>query len=238
MTRIRIIVPAIVAAFAFSAVGAASAWAAHNGEFKAEKYKVKVHAKKTNLHGFKAAGLITLCEEATFTGEAGGPSHELEVHPVYEKCFAGLAKVKYKVEVETTNCNYKFHDPELLMEPSVDVVCTGTPKAQVHVKLKEEVGGGLFCEVLVPEQAGLKKVEYNNLAGPPKKVEVEANVKGIKYTSNCPGVNETTGGPAEYKEGVFGAGGLPELTANPAKALAEGKWLNEFSEEVADGISA
>jgi hypothetical protein len=206
MQRSKIVVLTLVAAFALSAVASASAWAS---EFKAAKYPVEVKAESTNFQGFKASIATSVCEKGNFTGESGGPSQELTVRPTYEKCKVGLSGVNHEAEVVTTGCSFRFHDEA----KSVDVVCeTGK---EIHVKLKEISPA---CEINVGPQTGLKTITYTNLAGT---VEVEANVTGITFTSNCAGV--IGGSNGEYKEGKFNSTTkVAELGTGPARALAKG----------------
>jgi hypothetical protein len=50
-----------------------------------------------------------------------------------------------------------------------------------------------ICTVKVPPQGPLSKVKYLNIAGPPMKIELDAEVTGITYTTStfCPGGAKT-----------------------------------------------
>lgn len=211
-------------------------------QFAAEQYPDTVKSHATNPQGFQVTGSVSVCKKATFEGKSTGVSGTLEVHPKYEECEVELAGT-FKAKVNTEGCNYLFHvEPhvwpnEYLAEPgapktslgSTNVVCQ--PGKEIKVEVQGIEGG---CQIKVGAQTGLKSVEYvNEGSGSARKVSVNANVTGIKWsaTGAC-GLSESSGTNGEYKEGKFNGLGVPELGSGPAKALTEG--FNET--EGADGV--
>ncbi len=211
--------------------------------FAGEQYPDTVKSHATNPQGFQVTGSVSVCKKATFEGKSTAESETLEVHPKYEECEVELAGT-FKAKVNTEGCNYVFHtEPKIWPESSyfvefgapktalgtTDVVCQAGKEIKVEVT---GIEGG--CQIKVGAQTGLKTVEYvNEGSGSGRKVSVNANVTGIKWsaTGAC-GLKESSGTNGEYKEGKFNGLGVPELGSGPAKALTEG--FNET--EGADGV--
>jgi hypothetical protein len=208
---------ALVVALAISATAAASTgW-----QFKAAEYPVTSTSANTNFHGFEIAGATSVCKKAEFkSGEEGapnpaGPQATLEVHPKYSECEILLSGVA-KAVVNTTGCNYVFHvATPRTKEGTTDIKCTGGHKIEV---VDEGITG---CVIEVPEQTGIKGIEYVN-EQPKDKVNAEVSNITYKSSSACSlVVKEGTNGI--YREGEFVAG-TPKLAAagKPATALSEG----------------
>jgi hypothetical protein len=208
-------------------------------DFAAETFPETSKSHGTDPQGFQVTGSVSVCKKATFEGVATATSQTLEVHPKYEECEVELAGT-FKAKVNTEGCNYLFHiaprsstinsdsNAPTTAKGSTDVVCQAGKEIKVEV---EGLEGG--CQIKVPAQTGLKSVEYvNEGSGSSRKVSVNANVTGIKWsaTGAC-GLKESSGTNGEYKEGKIGGLGIPELGSGPATALSEG-----FTEtEGADG---
>jgi hypothetical protein len=212
MKRIKVIGPALVAAFALSAV-AASAASAHSFESTTNKYPVHVTAIG-GIQTFEAAAAKSVCEKLKAgTGEEGapdptGPSESLEIHPKYEKCNVTISGVNVPATVTTTGCNYVFHAAAVnTKEGTVDVKCV-TGKS-INIALEGVLAG---CVISVTGtgtgvNAGLKSIEYRN--EPAGEVTVNAAVKGItwKATEKCGiglGGAEATYTGSAVSKGVFG----------------------------------
>lgn len=171
-----------------------------------------MNAKNVNDQGFQVANAVSVCTTATFKteGEVTVPSETLLIHPEYTKCEVNLAGT-HLATVTTTGCNYVFHAAAPnTTEGSVDLECEAGDEIKVHVS-------GLNCEIKVPAQSGLKTVEYVNEGGA---VKVNANVTGIRWTSNCTQLEKSSGSEGEYREGAI-VEETPEMGAGPAMALTE-----------------
>jgi hypothetical protein len=226
MKRLKFIGLALAASLALAAVAASAASAAM---FKAETYPVTIKAHATNFQGFQITGSVTVCKKLDVTGSSTADSQTLEVHPVYSECEVALAGT-FKAKVDTTGCNYLFHaaSPSTNLA-TVDVKCEAGKEIITHV---EGIEAG--CEIKVPSQNGLKKIEFvNEGSGSARKVSTNATVTGITWsaTGGC-GLKESSGSNGEYKEGKFSAIGTPELGPGQAKALTEG--FTELNEP--DGV--
>jgi hypothetical protein len=196
MTRIRLIGPALVAAFALSAVVAASASAFTM--FEAEKYPVKVKAeqKEENVFqvGTEASGKVS-CKKATFvSGTYTAATPSVKVVPTYSECTVfGVVGG----EVKMNGCEYELFANEARVGGDVKVVCPLGKKIEVVAAI---------CTVTVGVQE-LGLVSYANLATVPPTVEVKDNVTKIVYNSNLAGVCPANGQEATYK-GTEGAKGV------------------------------
>jgi hypothetical protein len=205
----------------------------HYHLFASEKYPSTVKAKQTDFQGFQITGSVSVCKKLTAEGKSGAAAETLEVHPIYTECEIELGKT-LKAKTTTEGCNYLFHvnpnvfglgNKEGARKGTSDVVCEAGKEIVVHV---EGIEGG--CEIKVPPQLGLKNIEYvNEGAGTGRKVQVNANVTGIKWsaTGAC-GLKESSGSNGEYREGKFSALGIPELGTGPAGSASEA--FNELSE--------
>jgi hypothetical protein len=208
---------ALVAALVISATAAASTgW-----QFKAATYPVTSSSTNTNPHGFEIAGATSVCKNAAFkSGEEGapnpaGPQTTLEVHPVYTNCEILLGGVA-KAIVTTTGCNYVFHVATPgTKEGTTDIKCTGGHQIEV---VDEGIPG---CKIIVPEQTGLKGIDYVNHQ-PTETVNAEVGNITYKVESIC-GLGISGGTEGKYREGEVGP--PPKLAApgKPASAASEGK---------------
>jgi hypothetical protein len=207
----------LVAALVISATAAASTgW-----QFKAATYPVTSSSTNTNPHGFEIAGATSVCKNAAFkTGEEGapnpaGPQTTLEVHPVYTNCEILLGGVA-KAIVNTTGCNYVFHvATPATKEGTTDIKCTGGHQIEV---VDEGIPG---CKIIVPEQTGIKGIEYVNHQ-PTETVNADVGNITYKVESIC-GLGISGGTEGKYREGEVGP--PPKLAApgKPASAASEGK---------------
>jgi len=98
------------------------------------------------------------------------------LHPSYEKCKAfGLTAT-----VDTEGCDYLVHvgeapSPGSSYLGSTDIECAGANLIRITAGII-----GNRCEVQIGSQTGLVS-EVVNKAGPPKDVELRANITGITY---------------------------------------------------------
>jgi hypothetical protein len=198
MQRLKVIVLALVAVFAISAVASATA-SAH--EFVASK-EGNLTGKALNTHKFKTSAGTVECEIAKASGTVVAPLiKETQLGKVkYEKChvtFIGNPAAEVAPEVE-----YEFFAGETKEHPLV------TP----WVTLKNNItitipSAGCKIEVNSAGNSELKSVSYANLAG--GKLEIKATVKGITYKG--------TGGLCGNKEEKNG-----EYTGNEEVGLEAG----------------
>jgi hypothetical protein len=180
----------------------------------------EVVAGQTVKHVFTLPGSPAVeCEVAKFTSKVNTEtSPDGLFRPTYEKCtaFGFPATItthnhcEYELIAETgavavVNFNFKK-----FQEPTVGETTCGTTKAQGEAKeeLEIAVSNGSGCDVLVPAQAGLKKVEYANVTGKNgrKSVEVKIKVEKIKTFSNAKGI----GCPANGLEGTYTGASVAE----------------------------
>jgi len=215
----RFRIPLLLAALAVGALSASatSASAANFLLTSGLMESVEVKAKTTNGQGFQIAGAVSVCMKGKFAtvGSILAPASTVLVHPTYSECTVELSG-EHEATVLTTGCNYVFHAAAVLTASTVDVECETGKEIVVHVAT-------VNCEIKIGAQTGLKTIEYMNLEN--GTVEVRANVKGIAYTTNCPGLSNGTNG--EYRAGKLPP---PELETGPAIAIAEG--VNSLSEKV------
>jgi hypothetical protein len=221
MKRIRLVGLAFMTVIAMSGVAAASA-SARSFEFRAETYPVQVRGHSASAQSFEFGGLGVACKKAGFnSGEEGarnpaGPQASLEVHPIYSECETTLAGIA-KAIVNTTGCNYVFHVAEPQTKNGlVDIKCAAGKQIEV---VDEGIPG---CVIEVPEQTGLKSVEYVNEQ---RKIKVNAEFTNIAYktTSACGLVIKEGGGGAYrgsevfegFKPGTAAADGLEVHPSHP-----------------------
>lgn len=187
MRHVRILGPALVAALAFCLVGVASA-SAH--EFVASK-KGKTKANGTNTQVFTTPTGAVECTTLTATGTVKKTKSKTEASTVkYSGCKAfGLAAT-------VSTAKYVFS-----AEGSVKISNTITVSVPA---------GKCSVKVGPAGNSKLKTISYVNKSG---KVEVQANVKGITFTTTgglCGSggktatykgnaLNELTGGTIEWK---------------------------------------
>jgi hypothetical protein len=189
MKRIRFMGLAIVAVFAFSVVGVASA-AAHN--FEASKTG-ELKGKALNTHTFKTNAGTVECKKADATGTVAEPLvKETQVAKVkYSECKA------FGVNAEVSEAEYEFNANE-----SVSVIGkTITVKAGLCTVTVEPVAAN----------AKLKTVTYANLAG--GKLEVKSNVEKITYKTNAGCV----GGAGTFANGHYEGNEEVELVGGTIK---------------------
>jgi hypothetical protein len=180
MKRIKIIGLAIVAVFAMSVVGVASA-SAH--EFVASKTG-KLTGKALNTHVFKTKAGNVECKKATLPVSAVNEVKELkaktqEVEVKYEEC-----KAFGFVSAEVSNAKYLF---------SAETTKNASVKNTVTVKAST-------CTVTVePVTANqeLEKVSYANLTG--GTLEVKAKVEKVTYKTSA----GCTSGAGTFTDGLY-----------------------------------
>jgi hypothetical protein len=224
MRGIRLVRLGFAAACAATALLATSA-SATAALFRAETYPVKELSTNTNIHGFSiaAGAVVSLCKHATFnTGEEGAPnptaaSETITVHPTYTECFITIPAGNSAATVKTTGCNY-------LLKAQAPNTPGGEVKVVCETGKTIEVTDNSIptCKTKVGSQS-LKGVEYRNLAGPPKKVEVGSEVEKIKWQTEGCGV-ASSGEDGQYREGELVGGAIAKLAepGHPAFVLTEG----------------
>lgn len=176
---------ALVAVFAMSAVMASGAQGAA-GKFTASSYPAAFTGTQVVAHKFATTPGNVTCSGAAFSGEQAAATENLTVKAVYSGCLLG-GLVEAKVNMKS--CDYVFHAGLTVttngpIAGTVDVECS---TANDEIAVTNAAG----CEILIPQQTGLSKVEYTNNTGTGD-VTVNINVTGIKYTETKPCIKGET----------------------------------------------
>lgn len=189
--------PAILAAFAFSAVAASAAQAAP--QFHVQEAPATITGSHVVAESFFSTSVGKLkCSEASFVGvQESTTSTTMTLTPEYGKCaFLGL-----ETEVKMNGCYYVFHLVEGSSPPTalMDIVC---PKEK---EITFEAAG---CVVHVEPQTGRSHVVFENRfpEGSPSYIVATITLTGINYTltAGCPGVSKNiTLSSGEYRETVM-----------------------------------
>jgi hypothetical protein len=223
MNRIKVIGPALVAAFASSVVAASAASATPFEHFRAEaegKVVAVNHNKagtETSINKFKVDSGEAQCKKASFESAKKQPTTavSIKVKPKYEECsFTPLGGNVTPATVTTTECEYNLEIETAKTTGQVKVECAAGKAITV-------TAAGV-CEVKVGSQTLKAQVTYENL-GTLKEREVKVtsgSTKQIEYEESlaCPFKKEAKPKDGQY-EGANWAHGVNEL------GVTDGVWV-------------
>jgi hypothetical protein len=200
MRKLKILALTAFAAFAISAVAAASALAEYHIA-SASGGTISASQQTSNEYG-TTVGTVK-CTTVIFTGsQATETASTLTLHPEYKTCTLS----GQKVSISTTGCNLELLKPSTEpLSANLNIVCSGSNA----ITIKDTVGLG--CEVKVGSQGPLSKVAFKNETS--GKVLVTAEVKGIteSWTAGCPnsGGAAGIGTDGTYLGSVLATGSSP-----------------------------
>ena len=187
---------ALVAVFAMSAVAASAAHATaasfswDSGTAKLTGTAATVAEGGTQKFTITGGALWTSCDTVYATAEVTGTSASSITTTggiTYTNTAEENAGEKHtctnsvggKVNVSTTDCNYRFNAGETVTASSskgnVDIVC---PAGSAGITVNSP---GL-CLIHIFAQNGIGPVNYSTMAGPPEDVTIEPAVTNITYT--------------------------------------------------------
>lgn len=162
-------------------VAGLSASAAYAVDFHSEASHKTVSATSTGNHVAVVAGAQMTCKKAHF--------HEtIEPGIIWDTVTSTVKHTEctflfFSVSVNPNGCAFTLHD-----NGEVDIVgasCTGISFE------------GAGCKVVIPAQTGLSSVSYTNTgSGSGRKVDLNFQIKGMKYTASglCPVTGTKTNG--------------------------------------------
>ncbi len=226
MKRMQIIGLALVAVFAMSAVGVASALTDPPEEFMCESYPCSSDGTNTTAHVFKTNAGTVSCSTATFTDSLSGPSPWVKAQATYTGCTAfGFINANINMK----DCEYEFHVTTDLQDEGPDLEHSGTVdvinKAGATKTCAEEpitiTVSGTACVVTVGPQTGRSTVTFTNGgSGTSRTVTVASNISGITYTQNA----SCSGGAGTFTNGTYT--GSASVKGDNSKGKQQGIWIN------------
>jgi hypothetical protein len=211
---------AVFMAVAITALlGAASASAS---QFRAETYPATISGAQVTIQKMTTGvGGTAKCSTATVSGSLSAASGALTLTPVY----AGCKVYGVSATVNVNSCGYTLHSTNEAppFVGTVDIACTKSGDA---IEINPT---GLECQLKLPAQTGLAKVEYENTGfNKARAIQVTYNVTSLRYTET--GVGCPT--PGEHSDGTWqGSSKLEALTG--VEGSRQGLYL--ANEQIAAG---
>jgi hypothetical protein len=211
MQRLKVIVLALLAVFAMSAVVASSAFAEGTEdefEFTGTAATWTGTNPAGNNHVFEGNAGTVSCSKDEFKGEVptGRKATTVNANVIkYENCTAfGFIGAK----VTVTNCEYHFHGAGAVGKGPTDLEPESTDKKhESQIDLDSVVGkvcsitisvSGTNCVITFKPQTNLSKITYFNKTA--TELEIEAAVTGIAYTQTG---SQCTGGTGNFTNGKY-----------------------------------
>lgn len=160
----------------------------------------------TNVNVFAAAGLAVACDDATFTGNtSNSTTTTIPFHADYDNCTITIAGIPLDADVTTnSDWNLEYVSGDATNGVTADVVidpASSGPAVEIDVP-------AFGCSITIDDQT-VSSVDATNNSSPTS-VDIVADVEGITYDSDCPGV---TGG----SDGTYvGSVNIPGITITDA----------------------
>lgn len=144
-------------------------------EFKALAFPAVVKGEQKAANFWEFGGAKFTCNKASLEGNLAAAAPTLKLKPEFGECQGfGFANGLFLRE----GCEFELLEP-LGNGPFLGNVSILCPAGKV-LKFKTESILGK-CEVQVGAQAKKEKFEYENVAGPPRKIDATAKVEGLAY---------------------------------------------------------
>jgi hypothetical protein len=184
-SRPKVLGLALIAAFAMTAVLAASAQAQIKVTTGKSPAWVTGSPPVGELHTFTVenGGPELDCEEADFTATVTGGATTVTVFPTYHVCHAIIGTETFKATVTMNGCDYFFHggvevSSTTFKEGEVDLKCPVGKAMEIHL-YKNEAETEELCTLTMTEQLNKRSNEvHNEGSGSTNDVTITTNVTG------------------------------------------------------------
>jgi hypothetical protein len=161
--------------------------------FTADAYPVPVTGNQTSaeqiFEGFN--GSTGNCKTVQYNGTLSSQSTSLSVEPVFGSCTFG----GFPADVNTNHCVWKFDAEPVSMTGQMSPSCSAGKSMDIKVYLGVDKKT-LLCTVSIEPGATSGGATFGNAgSGSTRKVEVVANISGMKFTTSgtlCPEGPATT----------------------------------------------